>query len=51
MYSAFGFAIEQSLDVVWWQLFESAGRKTSLTDVRSWMTGQSPETAQVSEPP
>ena len=37
VYSAFGFAMEQRSDVVWWQLFESMGREYSLVEVRTWM--------------
>lgn len=37
MYSALGFAMEQGLDVVWWQLFEAVGRKASLAEVREWV--------------
>jgi hypothetical protein len=35
---ALAFALGQSLDVVWWQLLTSMGRKCSLMDVREWMT-------------
>jgi hypothetical protein len=27
----------QSLDVVWWRVFEAVGRKQNLTQVRAWM--------------
>lgn len=31
------FAMGQSLDVVWWRLFQSAGRTPNLPEVRTWM--------------
>lgn len=34
------FAMIQGLDVVWWQLLTSTGRKCSLVDVREWLTQQ-----------
>lgn len=37
VHSAFGFAAEQNLDTVWWQLFEDAGRKSSPREVRAWL--------------
>lgn len=35
---ALAFALGQGLDVVWWQLLTSTGKKCSLVDVREWMT-------------
>lgn len=37
VYRALDFAMEQPLDVVWWQLFESTGRDVFLDEVRKWM--------------
>ncbi|MGH3814795.1 MAG: hypothetical protein ACRDUV_20510 [Pseudonocardiaceae bacterium] len=37
VYEAVGFVTSQSLDVVWWQLFEAVGRETSLEQVQRWM--------------
>lgn len=37
VYSAFGFAMEQGLDVVWWQVFARAGQCSSLEEVRVWL--------------
>jgi hypothetical protein len=34
---ALAFALRQSLDVVWWQLLGSTGKKCSLVDVREWL--------------
>ena len=31
------FAMEQNLDEVWWQLLESMGKESNLTDVREWI--------------
>ena len=30
----------QSLDVVWWRVFESVGRQWSLAEVRAWVAGR-----------
>lgn len=30
----------QSLDVVWWRVYENVGRKWSLAEVRTWMAGR-----------
>jgi hypothetical protein len=35
-----GIRLGQSLDVVWWQLLTSLGKKGSLVDVQEWMTQQ-----------
>lgn len=35
--SALGFTMEQELAVVWWRLFGSVGKQTSLREVRTWM--------------
>lgn len=32
-----GFAMDQSMDVVWWQLFEALDRHLSLGQVRLWL--------------
>ncbi len=40
VYSTIGFAVEQNLDTVWWQLFEDAGRRSSLREVREWLEGR-----------
>lgn len=37
------FAMDQSVDVVWWQLFTSMGRERSLAEVREWVTGRNCE--------
>jgi hypothetical protein len=37
VYSNLNFAMSQSMDVAWWQLFGSMGRPTSLDEVRKWM--------------
>ncbi|MGH3770827.1 MAG: hypothetical protein ACRDRW_05435 [Pseudonocardiaceae bacterium] len=34
---ALAFALRQGLDVVWWQLLTSTGKKCSLVDVREWL--------------
>lgn len=44
VYLALGFAMSQGLDVVWWQLFESLGRKPSLVEVREWVEETQPRT-------
>lgn len=38
IHQALDFGMGQSLDVVWWRVFESVGRKRSLAEVRAWMT-------------
>ncbi len=30
----------QNLDVVWWRVFDSVGRKSSLAEVRAWVAGR-----------
>lgn len=42
VYIALGVAMEQSLDAVWWQLFEGVGRKVSLAEVREWVEERAP---------
>ncbi|MGH3939968.1 MAG: hypothetical protein ACRDTG_15320 [Pseudonocardiaceae bacterium] len=37
MYRALTFAMGQPLDVVWWQLRESAGPDVTLDEVRRWL--------------
>ena len=37
VYRALDFAMGQPLDVVWWQLFEIAGRDLALAEVRKWL--------------
>ena len=37
VFRAVSFAMDQSLDVVWWQLFTSVGKERSLADVRKWV--------------
>lgn len=34
---ALAFALRQGLDVVWWQLLASTGKKCSVVDVRDWL--------------
>lgn len=46
VFSALGFAVEQNLDTVWWQLFEDAGRGFSFGEVRKWLEARASETAQ-----
>ncbi len=36
VYVALDHAMGQSLDVVWWKVFEGLGREVSLEDVRRW---------------
>lgn len=40
VYQALDLGMGQSLDVVWWRVFESMGREVSLTEVRAWMAGR-----------
>ena len=37
VYRAACFAMDQGLDVVWWQLLTSVGKKRSLMQVRQWV--------------
>ncbi len=37
VYRSLSFAMGQKIDAVWWQLFESLGRLTSLEEVRKWV--------------
>lgn len=39
VHRALDLALGQSLDVVWWRVFECVGRKTSLAEVRAWVAG------------
>ncbi len=48
VYSALGFAAEQNLDTVWWQLFEDVGKKSSLEQVRKWLEDRAAQTDQQS---
>lgn len=40
-------AMGQSLDVVWWRLFETVGRKRNLAEVRTWVAGKAADTGTV----
>lgn len=40
VHQALDLAMNQSLDVVWWCVFESVGRKRNLTEVRMWLEGR-----------
>lgn len=42
VHSVLSFAAAQRLDAVWWQLFESAGRDSSLEEVREWLEERTP---------
>lgn len=37
IYRNLSFALSQGSDEVWWQLFDSLGRRTSLDEVRKWV--------------
>lgn len=41
VHQALDLGMGQSLDVVWWRMFESAGRAWSLPEVRVWVTHRS----------
>lgn len=47
---ALAFALRQGLEVVWWQLLMSTGKKCGLADVREWMA-QREQQASPSTPP
>jgi hypothetical protein len=38
VHQALNLGMGQSLDVVWWRVFESVERKLTLAEVRSWLT-------------
>ena len=38
VYRNLNFVMNQGYDGVWWQLFENLGRRTSLDEVRKWVT-------------
>jgi hypothetical protein len=38
VHQALDLALSQRIDVVWWRVFESVGRKSSLAEVRAWVT-------------
>ncbi|MCA1672694.1 MAG: hypothetical protein LC799_10990 [Actinobacteria bacterium] len=44
VHQALDLALGQSLDVVWWRVFESAGQKRSLAEVRAWVAGRAADT-------
>ncbi len=39
-HQALDLVMSQSLDVVWWLMFESVGQEWSLAEVRAWVTGR-----------
>ncbi|MGH3812958.1 MAG: hypothetical protein ACRDUV_10945 [Pseudonocardiaceae bacterium] len=43
VFCAARFAMDQSLDVVWWQLFTGVGREPSLVEVREWVAERNRE--------
>ncbi len=43
VHQALDLAMGQSLDVVWWRMFESVGRQWSLAEVRAWMARRAAE--------
>lgn len=44
VHQALDLGIGQSLDMVWWRVFESVGQKWSLAEVRAWMAGRAADT-------
>lgn len=44
VHQALDFGIGQTLDVVWWRVFESVGQKWSLAEVRAWVAGRAAST-------
>lgn len=44
VHQALDLAMGQSLDVVWWRVFESVGRKSSLAETRAWVVGRAADT-------
>ncbi|MCA1676966.1 MAG: hypothetical protein LC799_33920 [Actinobacteria bacterium] len=44
VHQALDLALGQSLDVVWWRVFESAGQMRSLAEVRAWVAGRVTDT-------
>ncbi|MGH3795061.1 MAG: hypothetical protein ACRDSP_09240 [Pseudonocardiaceae bacterium] len=40
VFRALSFVLGQGVDVVWWQLFNSVGRKCTLAEIREWVTDQ-----------
>lgn len=40
VHQALDLGMGQSLDVVWWRMFESVGRTWSLAEVRVWVAGR-----------
>ncbi|MGH4008016.1 MAG: hypothetical protein ACRDTH_07630 [Pseudonocardiaceae bacterium] len=40
VYQALDLGMGQSLEVVWWRVFESVGRQWSLAEVRAWVAGR-----------
>lgn len=43
VFRAVSFAMDQSVDVVWWQLLTSVGGKPSLVAVRKWVAKRNRE--------
>lgn len=43
VHQALDFSVGQSLDVVWWRVFESVEQKWSLAEVRAWIAGRTTE--------
>lgn len=39
-YQALNLGMGQSLDVVWWRVFDSVGRQRSLAQVRAWVAAR-----------
>ena len=50
IHQALDLSMGQSLDVVWWRMFESVGRGWSLAEVRTWVVGRAAD-ASATVPP
>lgn len=45
VHQALDFGMGQSLDVVWWRVFESVGQRRSLAEVRAWVAERAADSA------